>query len=67
MTTSREAFEKWCEQENISTMEVRWEVWQASRAALIAEIKATCKAGELPEGHPFYRLPDTMTRHEGEV
>jgi hypothetical protein len=62
---------KWHEDEQryteFSALQTDWEAWQASRAALIAEIKATCKAGELPEGHPFYRLPDTMTRHEGEV
>ncbi len=68
--TRQEAFEKWCAQEDISPAEFRREVWDASRSALLEEIKADgiqvwmrCpKSFDDETKIPLYRLPD-----EGEV
>jgi hypothetical protein len=59
--TSREAFEKWwtyhqSDLDHTGTTKVcAWEAWQASRAALIAEIKATAF---YCNGIETYRLPE---------
>jgi hypothetical protein len=63
--TSQEAFEKAYNNDTIevcgnSRKEIAWSAWQASRAALLEEIKA---GGWIPYGgDKHYRLPD-----EGEV
>jgi hypothetical protein len=78
MTTSREAFERWCRSQGYSNQpSTCWEAWQASRAALLEEIKAggavawIDREGDVmpmpviehwcPPHYELYRLP------EGEV
>ena len=56
MKTSRELFEEWWDypSDAIKYKAMAWEGWQAA----IAAIREHGKAGELPEGQSFYRLPE---------
>jgi hypothetical protein len=61
--TCREAFEKWWDKHFFGKPNIiGWAAWQASRAALLEEIKAGGAAAWIDNpdgsGYPLYRLPE---------